>query len=169
MPLNINIQLLAWSNARQLVGNEHPYIIITEICTNIWWKDIKLSTGHENTNLITLLSRISVFMFAKIAAKALSITGVSSLSETYYSQRLIDQSLEYTDSNYHQYLTSGSNGGKYYLPEETIISPCWTLMRRHPQINSLPVNLLCSSFASIYILPVNTRFRWQRSSWNWQG
>ena len=35
MALNINIQLLARNNARQLVGNEHPYIIITEICTHI--------------------------------------------------------------------------------------------------------------------------------------
>ena len=48
MPLNINIQLFAWSNARQLVGNEHAYIITTEICTHIWRKDRYLSTGHEN-------------------------------------------------------------------------------------------------------------------------
>ena len=131
--------------------------------------DIWVLATRMKTNLITLLACISVFKFARIAGKAWSVTRVSLLSDTYYSQGLIGQSLEYTDSNYRQYLTSGSNGDKYYLPEETIISPCWTLMRRHPQINSLPVNLLCSSFASIYILPVNTRFKWQRSSWNWQG
>ena len=131
--------------------------------------DIWVLVMRMNTNLITLLSCISVFTFTRIAAKALSITGVSSLSKTYYPQGLIEQSLEYTDSNYHQYLTSGSNGDKYCLLEETIISPCWTLMRPHPQVNSLPVNSLCSSSASIYIPPVNTRFRWQRSSWNWQG
>ena len=48
MALNIDIQLLAWINAKQLVGNENAYTIITAICTHIWWKDRHLSTGREN-------------------------------------------------------------------------------------------------------------------------